>query len=63
MIVFDHSAVKWRKSSRSSAQGGDCVELAGLAGLIAVRDSKNPTGPVLTFDVVTFSAFLDRLQQ
>ncbi|MGH3387662.1 MAG: DUF397 domain-containing protein [Actinomadura sp.] len=37
--------VQWRKNSRSTGQGGDCVEVAGLRGRIAVRDSKNPTGP------------------
>jgi Domain of unknown function (DUF397) len=36
----------WRKSSYSQANGNsNCVELA--AGLGAVRDSKNPAGPVL----------------
>lgn len=39
----------WRKSSYSSGQGGNCVEVAELAGGgRAVRDSKHPTGPVLT---------------
>lgn len=36
--------LRWRKSSRSSHQTA-CVELAGT--LDRVRDSKNPTGPVL----------------
>lgn len=26
---------------------GNCVELAGVAGAVAVRDSKDPEGPVL----------------
>lgn len=34
----------WRKSSRSEHEG-NCVELAHRPG--AVRDSKNPEGPVL----------------
>ncbi|CAM5659598.1 hypothetical protein SFUMM280S_07759 [Streptomyces fumanus] len=41
---------EWRKSSYSSDQGGECVEVATpphRAGA-AVRDSKLPTGPVLT---------------
>ena len=37
---------RWRKSTRSSGGGAQCVELA-VAGLHLVRDSKNPTGPVL----------------
>jgi hypothetical protein len=35
---------QWRKSSYSN-DSSDCVELAGT--LNVVRDSKNPTGPVL----------------
>ncbi|HEX6359113.1 DUF397 domain-containing protein [Actinophytocola sp.] len=38
----------WRKSS-FSAGDPNCVELAHLATGIAVRDSKDPDGPVLTF--------------
>ncbi|WP_141578663.1 DUF397 domain-containing protein [Actinomadura sp. WMMA1423] len=37
----------WRKSSYSGSNGGDCVELADAAGAVAVRDSKDPDGPVL----------------
>jgi hypothetical protein len=36
----------WRKSSFSSSNGGNCVEVAPALG--AIRDSKNPSGPVLT---------------
>ncbi|MFD0854073.1 DUF397 domain-containing protein, partial [Actinomadura adrarensis] len=37
----------WRKSARSGENGGNCVELAGAASVVAVRDSKDPDGPVL----------------
>ncbi|WP_141965560.1 DUF397 domain-containing protein [Actinomadura hallensis] len=37
----------WRKSTRSASNGGDCVEVAAVSGVIAVRDSKDPHGPVL----------------
>ncbi|MEU8123672.1 DUF397 domain-containing protein [Spirillospora sp. NPDC049024] len=37
----------WRKSSRSGSSGGSCVELAGTKGRVAIRDSKEPEGPVL----------------
>lgn len=51
--------LKWRKSSRSGANGGDCVELAVLDdGVVGVRDSKNPAGPVQRFGVVELAAFL-----
>ncbi|MFG2249846.1 DUF397 domain-containing protein [Spirillospora sp. NPDC048823] len=45
---MDLSNATWRKSSRSGENGGDCVELADVAGaVVAVRDSKDPDGPVL----------------
>ncbi|WP_433335851.1 DUF397 domain-containing protein [Spirillospora sp. CA-294931] len=34
----------WRKASGSGPHGGDCVEVASLAGSIEVRDSKNAKG-------------------
>lgn len=40
--------MEWRKSSYSGTQS-DCVELAWRQGQLAVRDSKNPSGPVLMF--------------
>lgn len=43
----DLSQPQWRKASRSSASGDDCVEVADLHGTIAIRDSKNPGGPKL----------------
>ncbi|MFI0410092.1 DUF397 domain-containing protein [Actinomadura sp. 3N508] len=43
----DLSKASWRKSSRSSPNGNDCVEIASLPGLVAIRDSKNPHGPKL----------------
>jgi uncharacterized protein DUF397 len=61
--MMNHFTIQWRKSSHSSAQGGECVEVAGLSGRIAVRDSKNPAGPILTFDTAAFGAFLDRVRQ
>ena len=48
----------WRKSSFSSANGGACVEVAGnLPGMVAVRDSKAPGGPVLVFTAAEWRAF------
>ncbi|MDF5751451.1 DUF397 domain-containing protein [Spongiactinospora sp. TRM90649] len=53
----------WRKSTRSSDNGGNCVEVAtNLPDRIAVRDSKDPTGPVLTFTPAEWQAFLYRIR-
>lgn len=47
---MDVSRAQWRKSSYSSGNGGNCVEVArNLPGLVAVRDSKDPSGPALAF--------------
>lgn len=52
-------AVVWKKSSRSNGNGGNnCVEVAHLDRLVAVRDSKNPTGPALTFPPAAWSLFI-----
>lgn len=55
---MDLTRAIWRKSSYSSGNGGNCVEIAGnLPGIIAVRDSKNPDGPVLTLTAAQWQSF------
>ena len=56
--VTDFSRATWRKSSRSSAGGPDCVEIAVVPVGAGVRDSKNPSGPVLGFDGPAWNSFL-----
>jgi len=53
----DLTSATWRKSSFSGGNGGDCVEVATLADGIAMRDSKDRTGPVLTFAPDEWAAF------
>jgi hypothetical protein len=55
-------AALFRKSSHSGDTGGQCVEVAGLPGMIAVRDSKDPTGPALTLDRRAFRTLLTQLR-
>jgi Domain of unknown function (DUF397) len=54
----------WRKSSRSNEGSEEtaCVEVAGLADRVAMRDSKNPTGPALAFPRAQWRAFLTSVQ-
>ena len=52
--------ISWRKAAASGNNG--CVELAALpGGGIAVRDSKDPSGPVLSFTRHEWVSFLDGL--
>jgi hypothetical protein len=51
---------EFRKSSYSGAHN-ECVETAPLSSGVAVRDSKNPTGPVLVFPATAWHAFLAAL--
>ncbi|MFE7316668.1 DUF397 domain-containing protein [Streptomyces sp. NPDC057555] len=48
----------WFKSSYSGGEGNACVEVAELHGRVAVRDSKEPDGPVLAFPASAFAAFV-----
>ena len=53
---MDLSRAMWRKSSRSGTNG--CVEVALDPAEVAVRDSKDPSGPVLHFNAHEWGAFL-----
>ncbi|MDH6704137.1 hypothetical protein P3T27_000838 [Kitasatospora sp. MAA19] len=48
----------WFKSSYSS-NGGQCIEVSdSMPGVVPVRDSKDPEGPVLAFSVDVWSSFI-----
>ena len=56
--MTDLSQAVWRKARRSHQNGG-CVEVAAnLPGVIAVRDSKHPSGPALIFTPDEWTAFI-----
>ena len=58
----DLTGAVWRKSARSNS-GGNCVEVArNLPDIVAVRNSRRPGGPVLTFSPAQWSAFLAEVQ-
>ncbi|WP_320065284.1 DUF397 domain-containing protein [Micromonospora sp. RTGN7] len=61
---MDLSNARWRKSTRSNTAGGECVEVAdNLPDVVAVRDSKDPSGPVLAFSPQTWRAFVKQAKQ
>ncbi|MEY9488858.1 hypothetical protein RKD26_004652 [Streptomyces calvus] len=54
------TGITWRKSSYSGDTGGSCVEVAHIPDSgPAVRDSKNPLGPILSLGPAAFTHFLD----
>ncbi|MFI7573874.1 DUF397 domain-containing protein [Micromonospora sp. NPDC049497] len=59
---MDLTRARWRKSTRSNGSGGNCVEVAdNLSGVVAVRDSKDPAGPALTFAPGSWRVFVAAL--
>jgi hypothetical protein len=52
------TALEWRKSSYTGSTGS-CVEVAWPDQDVAVRDSKQATGPTLTFPTTTWHTFLN----
>ncbi|MFJ8078631.1 DUF397 domain-containing protein [Streptomyces sp. NPDC096176] len=54
------SAAVWHKSSYSNGDGGECVEVArNLPGIVPVRDSTVPHGPVLVVSADAWVPFVD----
>jgi Domain of unknown function (DUF397) len=54
------NAAVWKKSTRSNGNGGNnCVEVAFLDTAVAVRDSKNPSGPALIFNPAHWTEFVN----
>lgn len=55
---MDLTGATWRKSRRSAGNGGNCVEVAAVDRRVAVRDSKDRTGPVLAFGERDWATFV-----
>jgi hypothetical protein len=55
--------MNWRRSSYSSGNGGECVEVASVADAVAVRDTKQSgTGPVLRFTPAAWRRFAGQVK-
>ncbi|WLS44503.1 DUF397 domain-containing protein [Micromonospora profundi] len=58
--MTDLTGAVWRKSTRSGGNGGNCVEVAdNLPGIVAIRDSKNASGPLITFAPQAWADFIE----
>jgi hypothetical protein len=57
--------VKWRKSSYSGGNGGNCVEVGNCVGArpVMVRDTKDQRGPVLAFTGPAWRNFAERVKR
>ena len=62
--AYDLSTARWRTSSYSNAEGGECVEVAGgFPDFVPVRDSKNPEGPVIVVSAGAWRGFVGGVGQ
>jgi hypothetical protein len=52
----------WRKSTYSSANGGQCVEVGNVSAGVVVRDTTNREGTVLGVPSGAWQAFLGTLR-
>lgn len=55
---IDLTGAAWRKSTRSGQYSDNCVEVALVGGAVAMRDSKDRSGPVLVFTTAEWQAFV-----
>ena len=63
---MDHmNGIRWRTSSYSGGNGGECVQVAAKpsTGRVLVRDSKDPDGPVLTLAPKEWRRFTGHIKQ
>lgn len=59
---MDTKNVRWIKSSYSGGSGTECVEVATLAALTAVRDSTVPDGPHVAVQHAAWASFVHAVQ-
>lgn len=53
-----NSELAWFKSSYSSGEGGECVEVAASSAAVHVRDSKDRQGPQFAFTPAEWASFV-----
>jgi Domain of unknown function (DUF397) len=55
--------MNWRKSTYSSGNGGECIEVADRASSVLVRDTKDRSGPALQFTASAWRRFAERVKR
>ncbi|MFD0058360.1 DUF397 domain-containing protein [Streptomyces sp. NPDC127168] len=61
--AIELSPIRWRKSSYSNVDGGNCLEVAdGYPGAVPVRDSKDAEGPVLMIHRPAWTQFVGSIK-
>jgi hypothetical protein len=58
---LDLTVARWRRSSYSNQDGGNCVEVADGYEIVPVRDSKN-LGPALVVPADAWQAFVEHIK-
>lgn len=56
MAQFEPVRPEWQKSTASNS--ASCVEVAFVGQTVLVRNSREPSGPMLTFTLAEWAAFL-----
>jgi Domain of unknown function (DUF397) len=59
--MVDLSRAVWRKSTLSGTSS--CIEVALTQGRVAVRDSKDRTGPMLLFSLPQWEDFVEKVRK
>jgi hypothetical protein len=54
---------RWRKSTYSTSNGGNCIEVADRDHRVIVRDTNDRTGPVLRFTPAVWRKFAIQLKR
>jgi len=60
VAAYDGPALNWRKSTQSA--GGGCLEVAAADGVVFLRDSKRPTGPIVPISADAWLVFVAELR-
>lgn len=60
MADYDGPALNWRKSTQSAA--ANCLEVASSDGVVFLRDSKRPGGPIVPISAAAWLVFVAELR-